>query len=199
MSEKKIYVTPKGTSKHAWLLRPDTKFNPDGTYQVNVVLKKEEAKSICKELKALYDAAQKPGKKSGKMPYFVNDDGDVEIKLSQKSVIRLKDGTTFNKTVALVDAKRKPVKVNVGNGSTIKAAFSVRSYDYNGCGISLDLISVQIINLIPWEDQAQDLGFEEEEGFEGGSEVEVEEVEPEQENNFEADDSGDEDDDDSPF
>jgi hypothetical protein len=180
MSEVEIKTTPKGLAKHAWLLHPDTKFNPDGTYQTNIVLKKEDAKAICKQLKKEYNDAQKPKKKAGKMPYFENDDGDIEIKFSQKSIIKTKSGDTFKKTVALLDSKRKPIKVNVGNGSTIRVSFKTRPYDYNGCGISLDLIAVQVLDLVEWEEREQEYGFEDEDGgFEG-----TDESPEEQENGF---------------
>ena len=194
-----IKTTPKGLAKYARILHPDTKFNPEGTYTCNIVLKKEDAKGICKQLKKEYDAAQKPKKKKGKMPYWENDDGDIEIKADQKSVIHTKSGETFSKTVATLDSKRKPIKVNIGNGSTIRMSFKTRPYDYNGCGISLDLVAVQVIDLVEWEPEEQEYGFDDEDGFEGTDES------PEQDNGFDDDeeeqeeDSGDEGEEDDPF
>lgn len=196
---KQTMVTPSGTANYPWLTRPDTTFNPDGTYQTNIIIEKKKAEGICASLDKAYQEAQKPKKKGGKPPYFENEDGDIEIKFSQKSVIRTKKGEEFKKTVAILDAKKHPCKANVGKGSTIKVAYSIRPYDYNGCGISLDLVAVQVLELVEYEGGSE-FGFDEEEGFEAKGEFEVQN-EINEENNFdeEADDSGDEGEDDQPF
>ena len=168
---KDVIVTPKGITNYCWLSSADTKFNPDGVFHTNLILDPDTCKDLCKTLKKGYDDAQKPKKKAGKKPYFKNEDGDIEIKFSQKAIIRNKAGEEFKKTVAVLDSKQRPVKFNVGNGSTVKVSFKMRPYDYNGCGISLDLIAVQVLELVEYEG-SQDFGFEDEEGgFESSGEV----------------------------
>ena len=215
-NKKEIYVTPKGIGKYMRVLVPDTKFNPDGTYQASICLKKAEAKDLCKMLKKQYDDAQKPKKKAGKPPFFINDDGDVEIKFAQKSIIRAKStGEEFKKTVAILDGKQRPCRPNVGDGSTIRISFSTRPYDYNGCGISLDLIAVQVLKLVEWTPEEKEFGFEDEEdGFEASDEYDADgnPNPPQRETGFEEattedtsdeedqeDDLGESDGDDSPF
>jgi hypothetical protein len=197
---KETLVTPKGRANYTWLSRPDTKFDADGVYTVTVCLDKDEAKPLCKVLKKEYDAAQKPKKKKGNPPYKENENGEIEIKLKQKAIIRNKAGEEFKKTVAILDAKKKPIKADVGNGSTVKAAFSIRPYDYNGCGLSLDLIAVQVIDLVEY-DGNQEFGFDEEDGFEGTIDNSPQQAETPFDNQEEEEtDTGDEDDDsDEPF
>jgi hypothetical protein len=160
-------------------------------------------KEMCKKLMDAYKAAQKPKKKAGNKPYKENDEGKIEVRFNQKAVIRTKDGEEFKKTVALLDSKGKPVKADVGNGSTLKACYSIRPYDYNGCGISIDLNAVQIVDLVEYTGSNFEFG-EEDGGFEG--EETDDEVNTENWDNDDADtqeeeeeDTGSEDDEDEPF
>lgn len=202
---KELFYTPKGISNYTWLSRPDTKFNPDGVYSVTLAFDKgtKGVKEMCKKLMDAYKAAQKPKKKAGNKPYKENDEGKIEVRFNQKAVIRTKDGEEFKKTVALLDSKGKPVKADVGNGSTLKACYSIRPYDYNGCGISIDLNAVQIVDLVEYTGSNFEFG-EEDGGFEG--EETDDEVNTENWDNDDADtqeeeeeDTGSEDDEDEPF
>jgi hypothetical protein len=78
--------------------------------------------------------------------------------------------------------------LDVGNGSTLKAAFSIRSYDFNGCGISLDLTAVMIVDLVEYTGGSFEFGDEDEGGFEGNAE----EDNQLNEENWDEDDTGEE-------
>jgi hypothetical protein len=43
-------VSPEGVSKYAWLTQPDTKFDKDGHYKVNLVVSAEEAQPLIKQI-----------------------------------------------------------------------------------------------------------------------------------------------------
>jgi len=201
---KELNYTPKGISNYTWLSRPDTKFNPNGVYTVTLAFDKKAkgVKEMCKKLMDAYKKAQKPKKKGGKKPYEENDEGMIEIRFSQKAVIETKSGDTFEKTVAILDSKGKPanLKVQVGNGSTMKACYSIRPYDYNGCGLSLDLNAVSIVDLVEY-DGTSNYEFDEEEGGFEGNDAPADDDEMNKENwdNDEEDDTGSEDDEDIPF
>jgi hypothetical protein len=78
----------------------------------------------------------------------------------------------------LYDSKCRPLdpmKVNVGDGSTVKLAFQIYSF-YTaviGAGVSLRLRAVQVLKLIEPSDRvtAKDYGFVEEDGYEAGESV----------------------------
>ena len=201
---KELNYTPKGISNYTWLSRPDTKFNPNGVYTVTLAFDKKAkgVKEMCKKLMDAYKKAQKPKKKAGNKPYTENDDGLIEIKFKQNAVIETKSGDTFEKTVAILDSKGKPanLKVQVGNGSTMKACYSIRPYDYNGCGLSLDLNAVSIVDLVEY-DGTSNYEFDEEEGGFEGNDAPADDDEMNKENwdNDEEDDTGSEDDEDIPF
>lgn len=43
-------VSPEGISKYAWLTQPDTKFDKDGHYKVNLVVSAETAQPLIKQI-----------------------------------------------------------------------------------------------------------------------------------------------------
>lgn len=215
----KIYTSPAGLANYCWLNRPDTTFNAEGTYQTNLIIKKTAAAKITKVIKAEYDKAQKKFAKKNKkkrkadLPYFFNDDGDIEIKFSQKAVIHSKaTGESYKKTVAVFDSKRRPCKANIGRGTEMKVAFEIIPYYHptNGVGVTLRLKGVQVINLVEYDgsQSAEDMGFDEEDGFSSDDEDMADDNDdtPEEEEDDDNDDqddpeedSGEEDDEDIPF
>ena len=78
------YTTPKGVAKYPYLDKPDTKFNPQGDYKVNLLLAKEESKKLMslvdKEIdkKFLEVSKEVKGKRVKKAdpPYFMELDDD---------------------------------------------------------------------------------------------------------------------------
>ena len=208
MSNTAILITPTGRANYCWLNRPDTTFNPEGTYQTNLILSKVEAKGICKDIKKAYDDSQIEHKKKNKknlkakLPYFENEDGDIEIKFSQKAVIHnKKTGESFKKKVAILDSKRKPCRANIGRDTEMKVAFEPKSYYHpqNGAGVTLRLKAVQIIKLVEY-DAADEYAFEDEEGgFEGNNDEEDSPMNEENWDNDESEAGTEDDDEDEPF
>ena len=43
-------VSPVGVSQYAWLTQPDTRFDSDGHYKTNLIIKAEDAKSLIKSI-----------------------------------------------------------------------------------------------------------------------------------------------------
>ena len=44
--KKPRYTTPAGIAQYPWLNKPDTKFNPDGEFKVNLEVDSESAQSL---------------------------------------------------------------------------------------------------------------------------------------------------------
>lgn len=212
---KSIKVTPKGKANYPWVNRPDTTFVDEGMYQCNLILSKKAAAKMVKEIKELHKEAQvmfkkenKKGKKA-KLPFFENDDGDIEFKFTQRAKIKSKKtGEIFDKTIPIFNSKNKPITPNLGAGSIIKISYEPSQYYHatQGAGVTLRLKAVQVLELVEWE---QDYGFEEEEGYEGDDDNVVEEEEDDYEEEADSDededgeedpeDSGEEEDEDIPF
>lgn len=196
-------VSPLGTVKYSHLTKPNTKFKAQGEYSVDLVLDPSDAKvkaflddlhfradsyfkTFVSEAK---DGKQKKARESYKLHVpFVNetdDEGDetglVILKVKNSAEVTKKNGETFKKTINHFDAKRKQLTgVKVGRGTQLKAAFTLNPFGVDGlktAGLGLWLEAVQIIKLVEYGgNDAQSLGFGEEEGYEGTEESEQSEV-----------------------
>lgn len=152
---KPNFVSPKGTAAYAWLMKPDTKFNPEGVYKTSLVVKAgKEADAFVEAIKNAY-VEELGAKKLAKanLSHDVNEDeGTVTFKFKSKQKPKL------------FDSKGKPItgEISVGNGSVIKVAGGFGAYDKGAnTGVTLYLNSVQIIDLVEWTGSS---GFEAEEG-----------------------------------
>ena len=177
------FVTPAGIAQYPYLTTPDTKFNPDGDYKVNLEIDPTEITTFLDEQhEAAVAAAKKdnPGKKikEGDVPYSVNDEtGKVTVRFKLKAKVHPKNGESFDQRPALFDAKGKPLgkDVKIGGGSKIKVSYEVLPYytAIAGAGISLRLKAVQVIDLVEYSSggSGESYGFGKEDGYEATEET----------------------------
>lgn len=175
------YTTPAGVAQYPYLNKPDTKFNPEGEYKINLELDAEVASEICtfldEQLAVSVAKAKKenPGKKikEGSAGYEVNEEtGKVTLKFKLKAKVTTKSGDSFDQKVVLFDAKGKPLTTppNVGGGSRVKVSYEVVPY-YTamvGAGVALRVKAVQILELVEFSGgaSADAYGFGQEDGYE---------------------------------
>jgi len=186
-------VSPEGVSKYAWLTKPDTKFDKDGHFKVNLVVSSEEAQPLIQqidgELKKSAEIAKEKNKKAVKTanpPYELETDdtgaetGNVEFKFKRKAQIISADGKVIPFKVAIFDSSGKPVTdVNVWSGSKMKvSAELVHWYTaMAGAGVSLRLRAVQVTELVEGgADNASGYGFDKVDGGYVAPESVVEDV-----------------------
>lgn len=180
------YTTPLGVAQYPWLVEPDTKFNPDGDYKVNMLFgdkDNEHLKFILKDLNSILEEYYqgiitdpkyaKVASKIQKSDIFEEDtDGNIVMKFKQKAILKSIKGTHEVK-IPLFDSKGKPLSnIKLGGGSKIKLCFSVAPYyvpSTRMCGLSLRPVAVQVIELKEWAEGGtmQAYGFKDEDGYEG--------------------------------
>ena len=180
------YTTPLGVAQYPWLVEPDTKFNPDGDYKVNMLFgdkDNEHLKFILKDLANILEeyyqgiiTDPKYAKAASKIQkadiYEEDTDGNIVMKFKQKAILKSIKGTHEVK-IPLFDSKGKPLSnIKLGGGSKIKLCFSVAPYyvpSTRMCGLSLRPVAVQVIELKEWAEGGtmQAYGFEAEDGYEG--------------------------------
>lgn len=166
------YTTPAGTAFYPYLFTPDTKFDANGVYNVKLKLTEKEAKPIIdminKEITSEL-AKNKSTKKSEFLPYK-KVDGSIEFHFKQKAKGKTKAGVEYEKKVKVFDAKGKMITTPliVYSGSTVKVAYQIRPYFTNilGCGATLVLQAVQLLNLVEGNQSKDNFGFNQEDGFE---------------------------------
>ena len=187
MADKKnpIYTTPKGTAKYCHLVRPSTKFNPEGVYDVTLLLDGADAENLINLIdekiadnKAEIQKEPKYKKhlKECDPPYKedLDKDGDetgfISFKFSMKAqATSKKTGETYTFTPVLYDAKRNVIHPKtVGFGSLMRIAFEVIPFNVAaiGAGVSLRLKAAQILELNSSDGlSAEACGFEDEDGY----------------------------------
>ena len=175
-------TSPKGTAVWPWLNEPDTRYDDNGVYTVQLRLDAEEAAAFTAELKEKFklgyeQQAKEQGKKKLKlapMPWKDHEDdqgnatGKVDFKFKMKAAYEY-EGKKIDNRVLLIDAKRNPVTAQIGSGSSIRCGFEpyVWYVPSMGVGMTLRLKAVQVIDLVEFGKGGgtDDFDFQEEEGF----------------------------------
>lgn len=214
---KRTITSPVGRASWPWLSKPNTKFDPEGHFKVNLVLPPgEETEAFIENLDEMNAAAfrhqvqtltEEGGNKATLAKkltqrdtiYSVDEDtGEYEIAFKAKAGGTRKDGTRWTQRVPLFDAGGTPLPLGVvvGAGSTIRVAFMVDEEGYamasaKEAGISLRLSAVQVIELVAFgERDAAGYGFDAVEGGFSADDVDADAFEDEDEDD-EADEAED--------
>ena len=126
-----------GKAYWASVVTPNTTFDEDGVYSIDLAVDEENKKSAVAEGLSI--------KNKG------DDRGDfVTIKRKAKR----KDGS-LNRAPDIMDNMKRPLQNTlIGNGSTVNVLFKTYEWNHkptNRSGKSADLQAVQVVNLIPYE------------------------------------------------
>ncbi len=138
-----------GKAYWASIATPNTTFDPDGVWTVDVGNLDKTSIDQLKE-----DGLTVKNK--------VDDRGDF---VTIKRKVRRKDGQ-MNRTPDLVDAKKRQMSnTMIGNGSDVNVLYSTYDWEFKGRkGTSADLKSIQVTNLIPYSSGVEE-DFDEVDGY----------------------------------
>ena len=146
-NERKIHMSVlKGNAYWASIVSPNTTFDSDGVWSIDVANLDEKNINIAKA-----DGLDVKNK---------GDDRGSFVTVKRK--VRRKDGN-MNKAPEVVDAqKRNMIGTLIGNGSEVNVLYSTYEWEFKGrSGVSADLRAVQVTNLIPYNvDADADEAFE---------------------------------------
>ena len=95
---KAKYTSSKGTAMWPWLAKPDTRFDAEGKYKTDLLVKKEDAQEFVDMAKQIF--IEEFGEKSlakAKWP-FMNDDeaGGIKIRAKSSKKPTLFDASAYN-------------------------------------------------------------------------------------------------------
>jgi hypothetical protein len=183
--KRKRFTTPRGIARYPRLNSPDTKFNPEGDYKVDLVVKTSLVEELIQEIDKAFAAQMTETKsdpknkgkkiKEADLPYRLNPDNEEETILKFKckaSFTDKKTGQVKPLRPGLFDkyGKEFPLETIVGGGSVIRVSFEMIPFFVAavGVGVSLRLSAVQVIELKEYTGggDAKSYGFEDE-GDEG--------------------------------
>lgn len=175
----------EGTAMWAKVFEPDTKFNPDGDYSINIQMPLADSANMSEQLEEIVQAKfneaikDDPRLKNTLTTQSVcqpvydretgDDTGNVEFKFKLKAKVRKRDGTYYEQSPAVLDSKKVPMSKDllIGNGSRVKVAFEPIPYvmpSTKKAGVSLRLKAVQVLDLVEYGNSATSV-FDEEDGY----------------------------------
>ena len=161
-------TTPVGIAHYPYISKPDTKFNEKGEYKVALSIPKAEAKPIIETINAvLLDGMKKvkeakPNAKIKKAPLPFEDEVDEEG--METGNVRVKFKSKYKPQV--FDSEGNVMaEHNVWGGSELKVGGQAVFYSSPsiGCGVTLRLGGVQIIQYVEGSSGADSFGFGKEE------------------------------------
>ena len=182
-------TTPVGIAKYPHLNKPDTKFDKEGVYVVSLIFDKEKAAGLVAKMKGILQDFCISNNEKRKAPLPIKDvtnaegepTGEIEIKFKLRAIGR-KGNDTWEQKPLLVDSKRTPTDAPVGGGSKLKVGAEIVPYmsPRDGCGITMRLKAVQIIELVKYSPNGGLAAWEftEEEGFVSDGETQEDNVVP---------------------
>jgi hypothetical protein len=174
----------KGKALWAKVFTPDTKFDSDGIYSIDVVIPEEDAQEVCEYLEGLRDErlaeevkANPKAKSLSARPVYEldldqdgNETGNYKFKVKLKATVRGRDNQTYTQRPIVVDSKRSPMteETLIGNGSIVKVAYEPHPYvmaSNKQVGVSLRLKGVQVLQLVEYGNKGAASMFDEEDGY----------------------------------
>jgi len=169
-------TTPTGIAHYPYISKPDTQAVERGyaqvpMYKVDLSIPEEQAQPVIKAIQEVLVAGMKAEKtkspkkqlKQAPIPYKdeVGDDGEATGNIIFKFKSKFKP--------SVFDCKKQPmVDHNIWGGSELKIGGQLAYYSSPaiGCGVTLRLQAVQVIQYVQGtSDGADSFDFEEEEGF----------------------------------
>ena len=181
----KTFTTAKGIAYYPYISAPDTKFDEQGHYKVNLCLSEEDAQpvielikqSVVEGIKALKKDKPNAEIKQAPLPFSkeVDDDGNP----TGNVIIKFKSKAAYKP--AVFDSKGNMMtNSNIYGGSEIKVNGSCAFFHTAmiGAGVSIRLRAVQVIQYVEGANGATKFGFEEVEGFTIEEDVSVSEATP---------------------
>lgn len=184
-------TTPVGVARYPFLLRPHTRFDPDGEYRVTLILPRDEAQELIAAIdealkasleKAIADNPAKANKvRPANPPYapVTNEAGDdtglVQFNFKAKAKIKPRNGAPpFHIKLAVFDAKGQtvPDTIRLGSGARMRICAELTPYftELVGAGVKLRLKAAQIVDLVEYVGpSASQFGFGLENGYDSAA------------------------------
>lgn len=154
----------RGIARYLWLNKPDTKFDSDGVFKVELEVTSEVADPLIRKFNDMRAQAMKEAQKnlkgkkakeadlpiSPKLDEDGNETGLFLLKAKMKaSGVSAKTGKAWNRSVPIFDAKGKPANPQIYGGSEIILGIAPKAWSNpkGECSVTCYLEGVQVIKL----------------------------------------------------
>jgi hypothetical protein len=154
----------RGVARFPWLNKPDTKFDSDGVFKVDLEIDADTAAPLIRKFNDMRAETMKEAQKALKgkkakeadLPIFPkldedgNETGSFVLKAKMKaSGISKKTGKPWQRSVPIFDAKGKPANPQIYGGSEIVVGIAPKAWSNpkGECSVTCYLEGVQVIKL----------------------------------------------------
>jgi hypothetical protein len=177
MSKAEVHITPKGIALHPWLTLPDTKFDKEGKYKVDLRLDPDDEvhaafiEKLSDDNKRHWDEVAKKDKKKAAIARSPRDPIKAEVDPAtgeETGMVIVRFSSRYQPSLFDADRNQITDDLKIGTGSVVKVAFT-KNYYYNAkdneVGLNLYLMQVQIVKLVEYNARGVAVaGFEVEDG-----------------------------------
>lgn len=179
----KTFTTAKGIAYYPYISAPDTKFDEQGHYKVNLCLSEEDAQPVIEVIKQTVVEGikalkkDKPNMEIKQAPLPFSKEVDEDGNPTGNVIIKFKSKAAYKP--AVFDSKGNMMtKSNIYGGSELKVNGSCAFFHTAmiGAGVSIRLRAVQVISYVEGASGANKFGFDEVEGFTVEEDVSVSEA-----------------------
>tara|TARA_R100000353_G_scaffold27510_5_gene23194 strand:+ start:5133 stop:5771 length:639 start_codon:yes stop_codon:yes gene_type:complete len=178
--KNEFFTTKKGEAVYPHLSRPDTKFDKDGHYKVNLKMSKEDAQPVIDLINDLHNrnveelSKTKKNVKIAPMPYFDEEDDDGNP--TGKVIIKFKSKAAYKP--AIYDAGKPPKLIkesDIWGGSELRVGGTAVPFHTAaiGAGITIRIRAVQVIKYVEGGGGGDKYGFSAEDGGFVGEKLET--------------------------
>ena len=168
----KTFTTAKGIAYYPYISAPDTKFDEQGHYKVNLCLSEEDAQPVIEVIKQTVVEGikalkkDKPNMEIKQAPFPFSKEVDEDGNPTGNVIIKFKSKAAYKP--AVFDSKGNMMtNSNIYGGSEIKVNGSCAFFHTAmiGAGVSIRLRAVQVIQYVEGASGANKFGFDEVDGF----------------------------------
>lgn len=185
--QRPILQTPQGTAIWPRVNEPDTKFKPEGEYNIKLALDEEDASGLLEQIEAAAQEAEAEAKekfkaipapkRKGKNVEELSRSYEPEIRgegdaaeetgrllfnfKSTASGVSKKTGKPWQRRIPIFDGVGQPTTVEVRGGFIVICAYTVQPWVNPKCeyGVKLQLEAVQIVEAKSFARDAGAFGF----------------------------------------
>ena len=168
----KTFTTAKGIAYYPYISAPDTKFDEQGHYKVNLCLSEEDAQPVIEVIKQTVVEGikalkkDKPNMEIKQAPLPFSKEVDEDGNPTGNVIIKFKSKAAY-KPAVYDSAGNMMTKSNIYGGSELKVNGSCAFFHTAmiGAGVSIRLRAVQVISYVEGASGANKFGFDEVDGF----------------------------------
>jgi len=181
----KTFTTAKGIAYYPYISAPDTKFDEQGHYKVNLCLSEEDAQPVIEVIKQTVVEGikalkkDKPNMEIKQAPLPFSKEVDEDGNPTGNVIIKFKSKAAY-KPAVFDSAGNMMTKSNIYGGSELKVNGSCAFFHTAmiGAGVSIRLRAVQVISYVEGASGANKFGFDAVDGFTIEEDVSVSETSP---------------------